>query len=112
MYFTGEVSIHGPAQNGKGLLIFSTPHSGKTTLLQGIMNYIFGVSSSDNFRLCFAPEFSNTVCQLNYKTFSKIFQTIPYVFVNLFVQFFLNRQCCRYYIFYINDRVTEIYFSS
>lgn len=60
MYFTGEVPIHGPAQSGKGLLIFSTPHSGKTTLLQGIMNYIFGVSSSDNFRLCFAPEFSNT----------------------------------------------------
>lgn len=52
----GEVSEDGPDRNGKCLLIFSTPHSGKITLLQGIMNYVFGVSSDDNFRLCFEPE--------------------------------------------------------
>lgn len=52
----GESSEDGPDRNGKCILIFSTPHSGKTTLLQGIMNFVFEVSSSDNFRLCFEPE--------------------------------------------------------
>lgn len=73
MCVTGEAPNGGPNQNGKGILIFSTPHSGKTTLLQGIMNFIFGVSSTDNFRLCFAPEVSNTVCQLIFKP-DKIFK--------------------------------------
>lgn len=54
-YFIGEVFEDRCIQNGKSILLFSTPHSGKTTLLQGIMNFIFGVSSADSFRLCFAP---------------------------------------------------------
>lgn len=52
----GDVLEDGCIQNGKSILLFSMPHSGKTTLLQGIMNFIFGVSSADGFRLCFAPE--------------------------------------------------------
>lgn len=52
----GEELDDGCIQIGKSILLFSTPHSGKTTLLQGIMNFIFGVSSADGFRLCFAPE--------------------------------------------------------
>lgn len=39
----------------------STPHSGKTTLLQGIMNYILGVTYHDNIRLGFAPEITEKV---------------------------------------------------
>lgn len=54
-YFIGEALEDRCIQNGKSILLFSMPHSGKTTLLQGIMNFIFGVSSADSFRLCFAP---------------------------------------------------------
>lgn len=63
-FFTGESSEDGPDRNGKCILIFSTPHSGKTTLLQGIMNFVFEVSSSDNFRLCFEPELTRKVNML------------------------------------------------
>lgn len=52
----GEELDDGCLQNGKSILLFSMPHSGKTTLLQGMMNFIFGVSSADDFRLCFSPE--------------------------------------------------------
>lgn len=55
----GDVLEDGCIQNGKSILVFSAPHSGKTTLLQGIMNFIFGVSSSDDYRLSFAPELTS-----------------------------------------------------
>lgn len=55
-YFIGEALEDGCIQNGKSILLFSMPLSGKTTLLQGLMNFIFGVSSADDFRLCFAPD--------------------------------------------------------
>ncbi|XP_078331369.1 uncharacterized protein LOC144625147 [Crassostrea virginica] len=42
--------------NGKSVIIFSTPHSGKTTLLEGIMNYILGVLYTDKIRFQFTPE--------------------------------------------------------
>lgn len=56
IYFIGETIEDWWIQNAKSILLFSVPHSGKTTLLQGMMNFIFGVSSADGFRLCFAPE--------------------------------------------------------
>lgn len=59
--FIGKSLEDGLNQNGKSILMMSTPHSGRTTLLQGMMNFIFGVSSNDDFRLCFAPEILNMV---------------------------------------------------
>lgn len=67
VYVIGEELDDGCIQIGKSILLFSTPHSGKTTLLQGIMNFIFGVSSADGFRLCFAPELTVKVRSSNKK---------------------------------------------
>lgn len=79
IFFTGEASEDGPDRNGKGILMFSTPHSGKTTLLQGIMNFVFGVSSTDNFRLCFEQDLKRKVKQLN------ISKTVEYVLYIMYV---------------------------
>ncbi|XP_062596737.1 uncharacterized protein LOC134258212 [Saccostrea cucullata] len=39
------------AADRKSILLMSTPHCGKTTHIEGIMNFIFGVNFEDDFRL-------------------------------------------------------------
>lgn len=46
---------------GKSALIISTQNSGKTTLLQELLNFILGLSEEDGFRFGFGPEIMNTV---------------------------------------------------
>lgn len=83
IFFTGEALEDCCIQNGKSILLFSTPHSGKTTLLEGILNFILGVSSSDGYRLSFAPELTSKVgnkrIQPKYKTTNHL------IFVNTFI---------------------------
>lgn len=43
------------------------------------MNFVFGVSSTDNFRLCFEPELSKKVKQLI------VAKTVEYVFYKMYV---------------------------
>nr|XP_022292805.1 uncharacterized protein LOC111103675 [Crassostrea virginica] len=57
----GESPEEDQTQSFKSVLMVSTPHSGKTTLLQGIMNFIIGVSYNDTFRLGFAREILDDV---------------------------------------------------
>lgn len=83
IFFIGEALEDCCIQNGKSILLFSTPHSGKTTLLEGILNFILGVSSSDDYRLSFAPELTSKVgnkkIQPKYKTTNHL------IFVNTFI---------------------------
>lgn len=46
---------------GKSILLISTPHSGKTTLIEGIMNYVLGVRFDDDFRFCLPLDISDQV---------------------------------------------------
>ncbi|XP_062618029.1 uncharacterized protein LOC134279626 [Saccostrea cucullata] len=50
-----------PNAERKSILLISAPHSGKTTLIEGIMNYIFGVTFKDDFRLCLSQSIKDEV---------------------------------------------------
>ncbi|XP_061169377.1 uncharacterized protein LOC133178672 [Saccostrea echinata] len=52
----GKEDVSARNADRKCILLMSTPHSGKTTLVEGFMNYIFGVNFDDPFRLCLAKD--------------------------------------------------------
>lgn len=59
--FLGDTDENKRQIDGKSILLISTPHSGKTTLIQGIMNYILGVRFNDDFRFCLPPDIADQV---------------------------------------------------
>ena len=61
LIIVGESPEEDHTQSFKSVLMVSTPHSGKTTFLQGILNFIAGVSYCDEFRLGFPPEILDEV---------------------------------------------------
>ena len=61
LFVVGKSLDENQSQSFKRVLMVSTPHSGKTTLMQGIMNFIVGVSYNDDFRLSFGQDLFSKV---------------------------------------------------
>nr|XP_022292804.1 uncharacterized protein LOC111103674 [Crassostrea virginica] len=64
------------SQSFKRVLMVSTPHSGKTTLMQGIMNFIVGVSYNDDFRLSFGQDLFSKAQE--YQDWTTVYQFVEY----------------------------------
>lgn len=60
-FITGEIPNNWARQDNKTILLVSNPHSGHKTHLQGVMNFIFGVSSKDDFRLGLSSDITKKV---------------------------------------------------